>query len=49
MLTNTKSLSLLSGKDEVAKTAASILATAGTSLFHTKATTLLEPPDTYDE
>lgn len=52
MITNQKSLVLLSGRDEVAKSTASILANAGANLVggkNTNALELEEPPDMYDE
>jgi len=48
MLTNTKSLQLLNGKDEVARSAASILSGAGASLLMAPSM-IYEPPDIYDE
>ncbi|EAS01101.1 hypothetical protein TTHERM_00316540 (macronuclear) [Tetrahymena thermophila SB210] len=48
MITNHKSLQLLNGKDEVAKSAASILSGVGTSILNAP-TVIYEPPDIYDE
>lgn len=48
MLTNSKSLRLLSNKDEVAKTAASILSSVGASIMN-NSSAMYEPPDIYDE
>lgn len=48
MLTNQKSLGLLNGKDEVARSAASILSGVATSLLNPPSI-MYEPPDIYDE
>lgn len=48
MLTNLKSLKLLNSKDEVAKSAASILSGAGASTLSSPAM-MYEPPDIYDD
>lgn len=48
MLTNLKSLKLLNSKDEVAKSAASILSGVGASTLSAPAV-MYEPPDIYDD